>query len=495
MTLNFDQTQFEKELANKGATVLFKEIPCNAEVKDVATNLFALYPDYHFLLESADEQRGRFCVIGLDPDQIFKCQGQKSYISNDKTNFTAQNGDPLTNFRNFVADAKIDFSGQSYQNEPLPAIFSGVFGYFGYEMVNLMEKSLSSQEKRDEIAIDDAIYIRPQILVIFDNKYNKILISTPIFAQKQANYQELTAKITKIQSQIENSPKFNPEKFPQSAISPFKSNFSQENYQNAVKKCQKYIRDGDIFQVIPSQRFSAKFDKSIPEFNFYQALKELNPSPFLFFFRLKNFVLTGSSPEIMVSLKNNKVTIRPLAGTAKRGKTQEEDEKLAHDLLNNEKEIAEHLMLIDLGRHDVGRVCKAGTVELTQKMVIERYSHVMHISSNVEGQIRDDKDALDALISGFPPGTVSGAPKIRAMQIIQEIEQDKRSFYAGATGYFSSNGEMETCINLRSALIKDGQIHLQAGAGVVFDSDPESEYFECHNKAAALMKACQKILK
>jgi anthranilate synthase component 1 len=254
-----------------------------------------------------------------------------------------------------------------------------------------------------------------------------------------------------------------------------------------VNRAKKYITDGDIFQVLPSQRFTAKCDKNFDEFSFYRSLRLINPSPFLFYLKFDDFVLTGSSPEIMVSLKNKKITIRPLAGTRKRGKNEAEDKQIAAELLNDEKEVAEHLMLIDLGRHDVGSVSAPGSVVVTEKMIVENYSHVMHISSNVEGILRNEFDALDALIAGFPAGTVSGAPKIRAMEIIEEMEKVRRSFYAGCVGYFASNGDMETCITLRSALIKNGYIHLQTGAGVVFDSDPQSEYQECLNKARVLM--------
>ena len=263
-------------------------------------------------------------------------------------------------------------------------------------------------------------------------------------------------------------------------------------FSQITEKAKEYIVNGDIFQVLPSQRFSANYPENLPSFTFYRALRSVNPSPFLFFLKLEDFALSGSSPEIMVSSKD-KITIRPLAGTRKRGANEIEDKEIAQELLNDEKELAEHLMLIDLGRHDVGKVCKENSVKLTEKMTIEFYSHVMHISSNVEGILRDDLEALDALISGFPAGTVSGAPKIRAIEIIEELEKVKRSFYAGCVGYFASNGDMETCITLRSSLIKNNKIYLQAGAGVVFDSNPQSEYQECVNKAMGLVRACEKI--
>ncbi len=495
MNFNFDKTQFNEALAKNKSTVLFKKISTDLITPIQASlNLFDKFKNYHFLLESAQNSqdgknsKGRFSVIGLDPDLIWKCVNEESFIGNiDKTQ--KQNGDALQNFRKFFNDAKIDFSQLKYQGSELPPVCAGVFGYFGYDMINLMEK-MPPNSLIDETKIPDAIYIRPQILVVFDNFFDQALICAPVFTDNHKNYEEICAKITEIEDiLLKNQTSIAAPK----AEFNFSSNYSEKQYCEIVEYCKKYIVAGDIFQILPSQRFISKFDKKISEFAFYRALRNLNPSPFLFYFKFDDFVLTGSSPEIMVSLKNKQVTIRPLAGTRKRGATFEEDKKLAKELLSDEKELAEHLMLIDLGRHDVGRVCKAGSVKTTKKMEIEFYSHVMHISSNVEGEIRDDLDALDALISGFPAGTVSGAPKIRAMEILSQIEKVKRGFYAGCAGYFSSNGDMETCIMLRSALIKDEKIYLQAGAGVVFDSDPKSEHQECFNKASALMKACELI--
>ncbi len=495
---NFNKTQFEEEVAKNGSTILFKKIssdlttPVQSSIK-----IFKKFPNYHFLLESAQNgkdgknSKGRFSVIGIDPDKIWKCENEKSFLnenfSDNQENFKEENGDILQNFRNFFNDAKIDFTNLTYQGGKIPAICAGVFGYFGYDMVNFMEKKLPKNNQIDETKIPDAIFTRPQILIIFDNFFDIALICAPVFKGNKKSYQELTLKINQIHEILQKNI-IEEEKSHNSEFN-FTPSHSQEEYHKIVNHCKKYITDGDIFQILPSQRFTSDFDKNIEPFNFYRSLRSLNPSPFLFFFKFQDFVLTGSSPEIMVSLKDKVITIRPLAGTRKRGKNKEEDEKIAAELLRDEKEIAEHLMLIDLGRHDVGKVAKTGSVKTTQKMIIEYYSHVMHISSNVCGEIRDEFDALDALISGFPAGTVSGAPKIRALEILSEIEKIKRSFYAGCAGYFSSNGDMESCIILRSALIKDEKIYLQAGAGVVFDSNAESEYQECHNKAQALIKA------
>ncbi len=501
MGYNFDQKQFDDYFAKNQGAILYKKVstdlitPVQASLK-----LFKHFPDHHFLFESAQNNeigkssKARYCVIGIDPDQIFKCDETNSFINKDLVNnpktFTKQSGNPLENFREFFKNAQMDFSQIYYQGGALPAISCGVFGYFNYDIVKLIE-NIGSSKKEDQIKNPDSIFIRPQILVIFDNFFDVALICAPKFHDNPNSYDDLVSKIEKVEEILnETIDNRNTKKIEH--FQKFESNYTEEEYCQIVEKCKEYITDGDIFQVLPSQRFTGDF-KGLDEFEFYRSLRSLNPSPFLFYMKMDDFVLTGSSPEIMVSLKNKIVTIRPLAGTRKRGKTHEEDLQIAQELLNDEKEVAEHLMLIDLGRHDVGRVCKPGTVEMTEEMKIEYYSHVMHISSNVQGQIRDDLDALDALKSGFPAGTVSGAPKIRAMEIIEELEKTKRSFYAGCVGYFSGNGDMETCITLRSALIKDEKIYLQAGAGVVFDSNPSSEYQECLNKAHALMKAYQEM--
>lgn len=495
MTFNFTQEQYLKNINQFGSTVLFKTIS-NDTITPVlaALKLFKNFDNNHFLFESAEQgnNKGRFSMLGLNPDIAWKCQGDKSLINNDfannSSNFEEQQGHPLQNLRNLINQSRIDWKNLNYDSNDLPAMCSGVFGYMGYDMARLMEK-LPNNNLADDIKIADSIFIRPQIIVVFDSLFDKTLICAPIF--KKENYQDITSKINNIETILlapyhQNNSNLN-------VNFNFQSNYSKSQYCAAVEKSKTYITNGDIFQVLPSQRFTSNFDPKIPTFSFYRALRSLNPSPFLFYFKFNDFVLSGSSPEIMTALKNKTVTIRPLAGTRKRGSNPKQDQEIAAELLADKKEVAEHLMLIDLGRHDAGKVCKDGSVKVTQKMTIENYSHVMHISSNVEGTIRDDLDGLDALISGFPAGTVSGAPKIRAMEIIEEIEQTKRSFYAGCVGYFASNGDMETCITLRSALIKDNKIHLQAGAGVVFDSKAESEYEECINKAMALMKACDKI--
>ncbi|MBM5781793.1 MAG: anthranilate synthase component I [Pelagibacterales bacterium] len=499
---NFTKAEFCDLLSKSNSAVLYKKIPTDTITPVLASlKISKKYPDYNFLFESAEKgnNKGRFSVIGLMPDLVWKCSSEESFLNdnfaNDKNSFVKEQGNPIQNLRQLINKSQIEWSSLSYANGELPGICGGIFGYMSYDMVRLMEK-IKDNNLPDDLKIPDSIFMRPQILIIFDNLFDCALICAPIFSshinKNSAEIFDLAIDRIKLIEEILS------ESYEKTAASfdpkfDFSSNYTESEYVLAVEKAKKYIVDGDIFQVLPSQRFVSNFDSKISEFSFYRALRAINPSPFLFYLKLPDFTLIGSSPEIMVSAKSKKITIRPLAGTRKRGKTIEEDKKIAEGLLSDEKEVAEHLMLIDLGRHDVGRVCVDGSVKVTEKMVIENYSHVMHISSNVEGILREDLDALDALISGFPAGTVSGAPKIRAMEIIEEIEKTRRGFYAGCVGYFSANGDMETCITLRSSLIKDGKIYLQAGAGVVFDSDAKSEYQECINKSQALVKACEAI--
>lgn len=497
MSFNFTKEEFNQNLGRFGNGLLFKKIPSDVITPvSSALKIFDQFSNHHFLFESVQKgnNRSRFSVIGVMPDLVFKVKEKKSFINknfaNNDQDFQLQEGDVLENLRNLINESQINWNNLNYISEELPSICSGIFGFMSYDMGRFME-NLPDKNLPDEINIPDSIFIRPQVIIIFDNSYDCALICAPTFSNEEGAYEVVEKKILEIEEILKNPKKENKKEVDFSFN--FSSNYSKEEYCNAVEKAKEYIVQGDIFQVLPSQRFTSNFDRKIPEFSFYRSLRSINPSPFLFYLKFDDFVLTGSSPEIMVSLKDNKINIRPLAGTRKRGKNSLEDKEIAQGLLNDEKEVAEHLMLIDLGRHDVGMVAKSGSVEVMEKMVIENYSHVMHISSSVEGVLRDELDALDALIAGFPAGTVSGAPKIRAMEIIEEIEKIKRSFYSGCVGYFASNGDMETCITLRSALIKNGKIYLQAGAGVVYDSNPESEYQECINKAQALVRACENI--
>jgi anthranilate synthase component 1 len=372
---------------------------------------------------------------------------------------------------------------------------AGLFGYLGYDMVRHIEKLPPALP--DRLGVPDSILLRPTITAIFDNVRDEIIVVTPVWPERRTNaqqaYQAGVARLEDTVAKFERSRAEIPAAHPPPSSSEIHSNTTHDEYLALVERAKQYILAGDIFQVVPSQRFRRQFP--LPPFSLYRALRRLNPSPFLFFLNFPDFAVVGSSPEILVRLRDGIVTIRPIAGTRPRGKTPEEDRRLAEELLADPKERAEHLMLLDLGRNDVGRVAQVGTVKVTDQFFIERYSHVMHLVSNVEGRIRPGFDAVDALIAGFPAGTLSGAPKIRAMEIINELEKDKRGIYAGAVGYFAANGSMDTCIVLRTAVLKDGTMYVQAGGGVVADSDPEAEFQETVNKAKALMAAADEALR
>ncbi|MDX2074077.1 MAG: anthranilate synthase component I [Alphaproteobacteria bacterium] len=450
-----------------------------------------------FLLESVEkgEIRGRYSVIGLMPDLIWRARGNMSEICHndrmDAAHSTPCAGDALGALRTLYENSKIDIPPE------LPPMASGLVGYMGYDMVKLMEKLPDT--KPDPIGIPDSCFIRPKIMVIFDAVTDTIFITTTIWADgrrkdAKAAYtaakqriqfvlDRLSAPIPATQHHVHHSVK----------MDDFTSNTTRADYDHMIDDAKEHINAGDIFQVVLSQRFEAPF--TLPPFALYRALRQLNPSPFLFYLHMGDFTLVGSSPEILVRLRDGEVTIRPIAGTRKRGRDRAEDELLAKDLLSDPKELSEHLMLLDLGRNDVGRVAKTGTVKTTQRMTIENYSHVMHIVSNVVGELDPKYDALSALIAGFPAGTVSGAPKIRAMEIIDELEQERRSFYGGCIGYFSGNGNMDTAITLRTGLVKDGKLYVQAGGGIVEGSNAEDEYQESRNKAKALMRAAEEAIR
>lgn len=448
-----------------------------------------------FLLESVEggEVRGRYSVIGLDPDLIWRCHGAEadiSYLNKDGglTHSRKEAAPCLESLRELIKSCQFDVPAG------LPPMASGLIGFLGYDMVKQMERLPDANP--DALAIPDACLMRPRVVVVFDAVADTLYIITTVYPEAgvtpETAYAKAEQRIQAVHEKLDT-----PLASGKAAVRgnltgeslQFASNTTREQYHAMVEKAKEYILAGDIFQVVPSQRFTADFPYS--PFALYRSLRHLNPSPFLVYLNLGDYALVASSPEILVRLRDEKVTIRPIAGTRKRGATREEDFALEQDLLADPKEIAEHLMLLDLGRNDVGRVAKHGTVQVTERMIIERYSHVMHIVSNVEGDIDPRYEALDALIGGFPAGTVSGAPKIRAMEIIDELEVDKRKFYGGCIGYFSANGSMDTCIALRTGLVKDGKLYLQAGGGVVADSDPEAEYQESCNKAKAVMRAAE----
>jgi anthranilate synthase component 1 len=442
-----------------------------------------------FLLESVQggETRGRYSVIGIEPDIIWRCKGGKAEINRSAVaspdTFTPLADEPLQSLKALLKECAMEFP------EGFPPMSAGLIGYMGYDMVRLMETLPTT--KPDVVGLPDACFMRPQVMLVFDTVKGEMFIITP--AWKENNIKNADKVYDKAEECLQNviarlqSPLAASLLVQEESADPlnFTSNTTREEYHAMVERAKEYIRAGDIFQVVPSQRFKAPF--TLPAFSLYRSLRHLNPSPFLFYLNMQDF----SSPEILVRLRDGKVTIRPIAGTRKRGATEAEDKALEQDLLADPKEIAEHLMLLDLGRNDVGRIAKIGSVQVTGRMFIERYSHVMHIVSNVEGDIDPRYDAIDALAAGFPAGTVSGAPKIRAMEIIDELEKEPRSFYAGCVGYFSANGTMDTCITLRTGLVKDETLYVQAGGGVVVDSDPESEYQESCNKACAVMRAAE----
>ena len=445
-----------------------------------------------FLLESVEggAARGRYSMIGLNPDIIFKVVGDKAQINrnalNDASKFMDCDAPPLIALRNLIHESSIPHSMS------LPPMSAGVFGYLGYDMVRQMERLAPA--KSDKIGAPDALLIRPTIMVVFDTVCDELYVVTPVrptssMSAKDAYdsaYARLNAIVTRLNSPLER------EEDPaerQITTQEAVSNTPTHRFLEMVEKAKEYIRAGDIFQVVLSQRFSAAF--TLPAFSLYRALRRVNPAPFLCFLDFTDFQIVCSSPEILVRAADGKVTIRPIAGTRWRSDSKEEDERLATELLADEKECAEHLMLLDLGRNDVGRVAKTGSVSVTDRFSIERYSHVMHIVSNVQGDLDPKFDCIDALSAGFPAGTVSGAPKVRAMEIIDELEVDKRGIYGGCIGYFGSSGQMDTCIVLRTAVVKDGVMHVQAGAGVVYDSEPEYEYRECVNKSKALFRAAE----
>ena len=467
------------------------ETPVSAFLKLAQTRANA------FLFESVQggETRGRYSIIGLKPDLIWRCRGGKAEInrtaSADPERFVpdADETAPLVSLKRLVKEAQMELPPE------LPPMAVGLFGYLGYDLVRHMEKLPSPPP--DVLGLPDAIMLRPTITAIFDNIRDEIIVVTPVWPERnvsaRAAYDRAMERLQDVVTDLERASAPAPAPESHAGLGPAQSNTSHSEYLAIVEKAKEYIRAGDIFQVVPSQRFRRAF--SLSPLALYRALRRLNPSPFLYFLNFPGFAIVGSSPEILVRLRDDKVTIRPIAGTRPRGKTPEDDKRLADELMADPKERAEHLMLLDLGRNDVGRVAEIGTVAVTDQFFIERYSHVMHLVSNVEGRIRPGLDAVDALVAGFPAGTLSGAPKVRAMEIIDELEKEKRGPYAGAVGYFAANGSMDTCIVLRTAILKDGMMYVQAGGGVVADSDPEAEFQETVNKARALMAAADEAVR
>lgn len=457
-------------------------------------------PQNSFLFESVEggAVRGRYSAIGLKPDLIFQSNGEQAEINENclegQKDFTSLTPPTLDAMRDLLERSKIDLPDE------LPPMSAGVFGYMAYDTVRLMEHLPDVNE--DVLGVPDSIFVRPTIMVIFDAVKDEMVMvhrvdvkeGVPAKKAYLDAVENLKSAILDLNAPVPHMHEFDIDD--EDGLQVFEepsSNTSPKQYKEMVKKAQNYITEGDIFQVVLSQRFTAPF--SLPPFSLYRALRRTNPSPFLYYLNFTDFSVIGSSPEILVRARDEVVTIRPIAGTRPRGKTEAEDIALGEDLLADPKECAEHLMLLDLGRNDVGRVSETGSVTVTDQFFLERYSHVMHIVSNVEGKLASEFDEIDALMAGFPAGTVSGAPKVRAMEIIDELEVHKRSVYAGCVGYFSATGEMDSCIVLRTAIVKDGEMHVQAGAGIVADSVPQSEFDECVNKAKALFSARAEALR
>ncbi|MEJ2624818.1 MAG: anthranilate synthase component I [Pseudolabrys sp.] len=445
-----------------------------------------------FLFESVEggAVRGRYSFIGLDPDLIWRANGTTAHINRNARgkpdDFAPCPEPPLQALHKLIVESRIALP------ENLPPMAAGVFGYLGYDTVRLIEEL--PEPNPDPIGIPDAVLVRPTVVAIFDSVLDTLTVVTPVRPDKAINakaalaraMERLSAIIDALDQPLDKSIADSDEG---PLEVPTQSNTTPDEYKAMVARAKEYIAAGDAFQIVLAQRFEAPF--TLPPFSLYRALRRTNPSPFLYFLDFGDFAISGSSPEILVRVRDDVVTIRPIAGTRPRGASPHEDKALEEELLADPKECAEHLMLLDLGRNDVGRVARIGTVDVTDRFFVERYSHVMHIVSNVEGKLDDKYDALDALAAGFPAGTVSGAPKVRAMEIIDELEKEKRGLYAGCVGYFSAAGEMDTCIVLRTALVKDGKMYVQAGAGIVADSNPESEQQECINKAKALFRAAE----
>ncbi|WP_435188163.1 anthranilate synthase component I [Pseudothioglobus sp. nBUS_23] len=471
----------------------FNHIPLSREVVVDTDTPLALYlklanTPFTYFLESVQggEKWGRYSFIGLGAETIIKVNGYEVSIEkNGHLDEQFEVKDPLAWIQTYQEQFKVP------QLDSLPDFNGGLVGYFGYEIIRYIEPKLKNIDKTDELNVPDILLMVSNDLLVVDNLTSKVHIITHVSPEKES-FNDGKEKLNLIEANIKKSFDHKTNKSEMIKSEDFISSFGKNNFVHAVEKVQKYITAGDVMQVVPSQRLSCKFESNPVEL--YRQLRILNPSPYMYYLNLDDFAIVGSSPEILTRVDNNNVaTIRPIAGTRSRGKTSEEDKANEKDLLSDEKEIAEHLMLIDLGRNDLGRIAKTGTVNLTDKMFIERYSHVMHIVSNVECELKDDMSSIDVLRATFPAGTLSGAPKVRAMEIIDEVETLKRSIYSGAIGNLSWHGGMDLAIAIRTAIVKDKVLYVQAGAGIVHDSIPEMEWQETMDKAQALIRAAQNI--
>jgi anthranilate synthase component 1 len=445
-----------------------------------------------FILESVEggSVRGRYSLLGFMPDLVFRACGQKAEVNRrvakDRDAFEMMPEGPLGALRRLVAETRMELPAE------LPPAFAGFVGYMGYETVGLVEPV--AVPAHDPLQLPDMLFVRPSLILVFDRLQDELFIAAPVYPDGSDTRTAYAAAAERIETAEARLAAPLPSTRPSvptdfAGITP---HTPTGQYAAMVARAKDYIRAGDIFQVVLAQRFSTPFP--LPPMSLYRSLRRINPSPFLYLLDLPGFALIGSSPEILVRVRGGEVTVRPIAGTRPRGGSALEDAANRDSLLADPKELAEHLMLLDLGRNDVGRVAAEGSVAVTERNSVEFYSHVMHIVSNVRGELAPGKDAIDALMAGFPAGTVSGAPKVRAMQIIAELEAEKRGAYAGGVGYFSPDGSMDSCIVLRTAVVKDGIMHIQAGAGIVADSDPAYEQRECEAKAGALVAAARDAL-
>ena len=484
MIINRSFNEFKFRHRNKKNQIIYisKKANDDKEVLNLIDNF--LVEKNSFIFESVEKGKikGRYTIFGKNPDKIWEFNNNNSYLIKDKKKLKLKKN-PQTLIENIIEEFKFKIPSG------LPSISSLISGYFSYDSIRYIENIPNTC--KDDINVPDVRLLRPRTLVIHDNLKKKIFYIINIFKDEtiknySKKYQEIKSELSKllIQSSKKNLTKFNLKKLNKVNV---KSNTTKNKFLGMVNKAKKYIKLGDIFQVVLSQRFEAKLTKKPLEI--YKKLRVTNPSPFMFFFNFNDFQIIGASPEILVRLRDNKITVRPIAGTRPRGKTVAHDKFYERDLLKDKKELSEHLMLLDLGRNDAGKVSKINTVKVTESFVIERYSHVMHIVSNVVGSYNNKFSKFKSLLAGFPAGTVSGAPKIRAMEIIDELEKSKRKVYAGGIGYFSANGEFDTCIALRTAIAKKDKFYVQAGAGIVADSIPKKEYDETVNKAKALINA------
>lgn len=473
------------KLANQGNA----RVSLNKKIQDFKKSPLQIYKNLDnknsFLFESGSNKGkwSRYSIIGTQSSEMIKVKGNTVFYINEDKIEEIKTNNPLEWIEDF-------YSKNQVKNLPKNIPFSGgLVGYFGYETIQFIETKLDI-EKIDALNVPDIFLFVCNEIIIFDNLDNCIQIIVNAKTDKENSYEESISRIEEVEKLINKKKTINL-KNKSLNKNDFTSSFKKENFMAAVDKTKQYISDGDVMQVVLSQRLSKKFEGN--PIDMYEALRDMNPSPYMYYLDMDDFQIIGSSPEILVKLEDEKVTVRPIAGTRPRGKNEAEDIKNEKDLLCDPKELAEHLMLIDLGRNDIGKISKVGTVELTEKMIIERYSHVMHIVSNVTGKIENTIKPLDILRATFPAGTVSGAPKIRAMEIINELEPLKRGIYSGAIGYLSWTGDLDTALSIRTAVIKDDFIHVQAGAGIVYDSVPETEWEETMNKAMALLKASEEV--